>query len=80
MSDEHKPADPLQPEHPAARARRLYEAQPLLYIGAAVGVGYVLGGGLMTPLTGRLLRLGASKLLVPALKARALETLGLKES
>lgn len=31
----------------------------------AAGVGYVLGGGLFTPMTGRLIRLGARAMLVP---------------
>jgi hypothetical protein len=69
-------ADPLQPEHPAQRAQRIYQEQPLLCIGVAVGVGYLLGGGLRTPLTGRLLRIGATRLLVPALKAQATAALG----
>lgn len=71
--------DPLQPEHPAQRAQRFYQEQPLLCVGVAVGLGYVLGGGLRTPLTGRLLKLGASRLLVPALKARATAALGLEQ-
>lgn len=35
-------------------------ARPLLLLGGALGAGYVVGGGLASPLTGQLVRLGGS--------------------
>ena len=37
---------------------------------AALGVGYVLGGGLFSPTTARLLRIGARLALVPIIKSQ----------
>jgi hypothetical protein len=44
---------------------------------AAVGVGYVLGGGLFTPLTGRILKLGVRLAALPFVKD---ELLGMAEA
>ncbi len=44
---------------------------------AAVGVGYVLGGGLFTPFTGRLVRLGMRMAMLPFVKD---ELLGMAEA
>jgi len=44
---------------------------------AAVGVGYVLGGGLFTPFTGRVLRLGVRLAMLPFVKD---ELLGMAEA
>lgn len=41
---------------------------PFRTVLVAAGVGYVLGGGLFTPMTGRILRLGARAMLVPIVK------------
>jgi hypothetical protein len=45
-------------------------ANPYASLGVAVGVGYVLGGGLFSSTTGRLLRLGVKLASVPAVQAR----------
>ena len=53
----------------AARdAESLLVAHPWRVALAAMGLGYVLGGGLLTRLTGRMLRLGARTLLLPAIE------------
>ncbi|MFU8802813.1 MAG: hypothetical protein ACNA8W_03290 [Bradymonadaceae bacterium] len=44
---------------------RLYQDNPYAVIAAAAGVGYVLGGGLLSPFTRRLLRVGMKALIVP---------------
>lgn len=41
------------------------QAHPFRAVLVAAGVGYVLGGGLFTPLTGRLLSVGARAVLLP---------------
>ncbi len=41
------------------------QAHPLRTVAVAAGVGYLLGGGLFSPLTGRLLRIGLRALVVP---------------
>jgi hypothetical protein len=52
------------------------EQRPWTTLLAAAGVGYVLGGGLLTPLTSHLLRLGTRALLVPFIRAQALSFVG----
>lgn len=46
------------------------EKSPWLTMAASVGIGYVLGGGLFTPLSARLVRLGTRVLLLPLLRAQ----------
>jgi hypothetical protein len=41
---------------------------PLAMVGAAVGVGYVLGGGLFSSTTGRLLKVGIAAIVLPFVK------------
>ena len=53
------------------------ERNPYLMVVAAVGVGYVLGGGLFTRTTGRLLRLGVRLAALPMVKD---ELLGMAEA
>ena len=45
--------------------KKAYDQNPFLAIGLAAGVGYVLGRGLFTPLTGRMLKLGAKAFVLP---------------
>lgn len=49
------------------------EQSPYGMVAAALGVGYVLGGGLFTPTTMRLLRLGAKLAAIPAVRDRLLD-------
>lgn len=49
------------------------ERAPYAMLSAALGVGYVLGGGLFTPTTGRLLRLGAKLAAIPQVRERLLD-------
>lgn len=44
------------------------ERNPYATLAVAAGVGYVLGGGLLTPFTGRVLRWGVKLMLLPMLK------------
>jgi hypothetical protein len=46
------------------------ERHPIGMMFAAVGIGYVLGGGLFSPLTGRLLKVGMRLALVPLIKSQ----------
>ena len=53
------------------------DRNPYLMVAAAVGVGYVLGGGLFTRTTGRLVRLGMRLAALPMVKD---ELLGIAEA
>jgi hypothetical protein len=53
------------------------ERNPYLMVAAALGVGYVLGGGLFTRTTGRLLRLGMRLAALPLVKD---ELIGMAEA
>jgi hypothetical protein len=46
---------------------------PYAAVAAALGVGYVVGGGLFTPTTARLLRLGMKLASVPAVQDKLLD-------
>ncbi len=54
--------DTLQRENPLAY---YYEQNPYAVLGAAAGLGYILGGGLFTPFTRRLLRVGLKTMAIP---------------
>jgi hypothetical protein len=49
------------------------ERAPYAMIGAALGVGYVVGGGLFTPLTTRLIRMGMKLAAIPQVRDRLLD-------
>ena len=49
------------------------EKSPYGMLGAALGVGYVLGGGLFTPTTARLMKMGLKLARVPMVQERLLE-------
>jgi hypothetical protein len=49
------------------------EQAPYAMVAAALGVGYVVGGGLFTPTTTRLLRLGMKLAAVPMVRDRLLD-------
>ncbi|NVJ22802.1 MULTISPECIES: hypothetical protein [Myxococcus] len=53
------------------------ERNPYGMLAAAIGVGYVLGGGLFTPLTARILKLGVRLAALPLVKD---ELLGMAET
>lgn len=46
------------------------ERHPIGMVLGAMGVGYVLGGGLFSPMTGRLVRIGVRLALVPLIKSQ----------
>jgi|SRR5215471_20308125 len=48
--------------------RRRMEEHPYAMLGAAAAVGYILGGGLLTSMTGRLIRLGLRVAALPLIK------------
>ena len=54
--------DTLQEENPIAE---YYQRNPYAVLGAAAGLGYILGGGLLTPFTRRLLRVGMKAAALP---------------
>src|SRR5438874_10627922 len=46
------------------------ERNPIGMVLAAAGIGYVLGGGLFSPMTSRLLKIGVRLALVPVIKSQ----------
>jgi hypothetical protein len=46
------------------------QRNPLLMVAAAAGIGYVLGGGLFSPFTGRLFKIGVRAALIPFVKGQ----------
>lgn len=48
--------------------RRRMEEHPYAMLGAAAAVGYILGGGLLTSMTGTLIRLGLKVAALPLIK------------
>ncbi len=49
---------------------------PIGMVLAAAGVGYVLGGGLFSPLTGRLVKIGIRLALIPLVKSQLSNIVG----
>jgi hypothetical protein len=52
----------------AVDLRGRVQRHPIAMVAAAAGVGYVLGGGLFSPTTGRLLKLGLRLAIIPFVK------------
>ena len=46
------------------------ERNPIGMVLAAAGIGYVLGGGLFSPLTGKVVRIGIRLALIPVIKSQ----------
>lgn len=59
-------------------ARQIHE-HPYRTLAVAAGVGYVLGGGLFTPLTGALVRIGARAALLPMVQSTVENLAGLED-
>jgi hypothetical protein len=70
-------ADAVPAAGPLAMLQGHVSRHPYATVAAAVGIGYALGGGIFTPLTSRLLRLGVRigirTALLPILKAELSE-------
>lgn len=49
------------------------EKAPYTMVGAALGVGYIVAGGLFTPTTARLIRLGLKLAALPIVRSRLLD-------
>lgn len=47
-----------------------YEDNPFAVLAAAAGAGYILGGGLFTPFTKRILKIGMKGLVIPLASAQ----------
>ena len=63
----------LPPAHeslPDLDPARFIQEHPLVCLGIAAGIGYVVGGGLFTPLTARVIKTGARALVLPSLKEK----------
>jgi hypothetical protein len=52
------------------------QRHPIGMVAAAIGIGYVLGGGLFSPLTGRLVRVGVRLALIPLVKSQLSNIVG----
>ena len=50
--------------------RRYYRHNPYVVVAAAAGLGYIAGGGLFSPFTRRLTRIGMKALFVPIAAAQ----------
>jgi len=62
--------------------KKFYQENPYLVIGAAAGLGYLVAGGVPTPFTRRLIRIGMKALFVPiaAAQLKGLAGQGLSDS
>lgn len=74
IEDSKTLADDISHAYQSVRAKaligRYYDENPYAIIGAAAGIGYVLGGGLFTPFTKRILRLGMKAMVIPLASAQ----------
>ncbi len=48
--------------------KKKFEENPYAFVGAALGLGYVLGGGLFTPTTARIIKLATRAAAVPLVR------------
>lgn len=49
---------------------KFFHEHPFLSLGIAAGVGYVIGGGLFTPFTVRMIKIGARAVVMPTVKSQ----------
>lgn len=56
------------------------QRNPIGMVLAAAGVGYVLGGGLFSPLTGKIVRIGLRVALIPLVKSQFQNLVGEQQS
>lgn len=47
-----------------------FHDHPFLSLGIAAGLGYVIGGGLFTPFTVRMIKIGARAVVMPTVKSQ----------
>lgn len=75
LDDSKRLADDLrqaaEKANPTQALQATYEQNPYAVIAGAAGVGYLLGGGLFTPFTRRMLRIGMKALIVPLALSQA---------
>jgi ElaB/YqjD/DUF883 family membrane-anchored ribosome-binding protein len=57
--------DAAHKANPARVVGKYYQDNPFAVLAGAAGVGYLLGGGLFTPFTKRMLKIGMKALVVP---------------
>lgn len=55
-------------------AERYFAENPFIVLGAAVGIGYILGGGLLSPFSRRIARIGMKAMVLP-IAANQLKTI-----
>ena len=65
--------DTIRRENPIGH---YYERNPYAVLAAAAGVGYVLGGGLFSPFTRRILRVGLKTMALPIAASQLRELAG----
>ena len=70
VEDSRRLADDVEQIYERAREsssslRDLYDRNPYAVLAAAAGTGYILGGGLLSPFTKRIARMGMKALVVP---------------
>jgi hypothetical protein len=58
-------APPLSATEATGKLREIYDRNPYAVLAAAAGAGYVIGGGLATPFTKRLTRMGLKAVALP---------------
>ena len=63
--DVDRDAPPPSPADATGKLREIYDRNPYAVLAAAAGAGYVIGGGLASPFTKRLTRMGLKAVALP---------------